>query len=72
MLHERRLYLAARDHLEQADAVLAAAGEEMLQLRGMIRCIACILEERASLESPEKETVVAFPVPRQRDGRLEY
>lgn len=72
MRHGRRLYLAARDHLEQADAVLAGAGEDILELRGMIRYVASILDERAGLALPDEETVVAFPLPRQRDDRLEY
>lgn len=71
MRHGRRLYLAARDHLEQADAVLAGAGQDALELRGMIRFLASSLDERVRSAPPYGETVVAFPPPRQRHD-LEY
>ena len=70
MPYRRRLYLAARDHLEQADSVLSGAGEDVLELRGMIRYVASILDERTSSALPDRGTVVAFP--RQRDDHLEY
>lgn len=71
MRHVRRLYLTARDHLEQADAVLSGAGQDVLDLRGMIRYVASSLAQRASLALPHEETVVAFPLPKQRHD-LEY
>lgn len=72
MRRGRGLYLAARAHLEQADAVLAGAGEDVLELRGMIRYVAFMLDQRASSALPDEETVVAFPLSRQGHHRLEY
>lgn len=70
MPYRRGLYLAARDHLERADSVLSGAGEDVLELRVMIRYVASIIDERTSSALPDKGTVVAFP--RQYDERLEY
>lgn len=72
MFRRRRLYLAARDHLEQADAVLTRAGEDAVEIRGMIRYVASVLDEKATSPLPDKADVVAFPFPSRRDGHLDY
>jgi hypothetical protein len=53
------LYLAARDHLEQADAILSRATEDELATRMVIRYVVTVLNEKVS-KSVLAENVVMF------------
>lgn len=72
MSRKCNLMRAARDHLEQADAVLQGAGEDLVEIRCMIRYIASVLGEKSISSINETAGVVAFPFPKRHDHRFEY
>lgn len=72
MSRKYSLMRAARDHLEQADAMLKGAGEDLVEIRCMIRYIASVLGEKSISSVDETVGSVVFAFPRRHDGQLEY
>ena len=54
---EVRLYRAARDHLQQADAILSRLDGDALAVRTVIRYVVTILNEKSGT-GPSAENVV--------------
>ena len=62
------LYRAARDHLQQADAILSRVDTDALAVRTVIRYLVTVLDEKAESTSPMGKVV---PLAEFRRGRLD-
>jgi hypothetical protein len=62
------LYRAARDHLQQADAILSRVDTDALAVRTVIRYLVTVLDEKSESRSTTGKIV---PLAEFRRGRLD-